>query len=53
MYLANSQKTKQYIATNYDLFTREGLRYAIEKMSFSERSAMLKLKKDSPDQDTL
>ena len=37
MYLAEPKRTISFIEKNYDLFIREGLRYAIEKMPENEK----------------
>ena len=45
MYLAEPKRTIRFIEQHYDLFIREGLRYAIEKMPEVEKNRLLKLQK--------
>jgi len=49
MYLAEPKRTIRFIEQHYDLFIREGLRYAIEKMPEVERNRLLKLQKKGED----
>lgn len=42
---SNRERAIKFIEDNYDLYSREGLRYAIEKLDMEERNRLLNYKK--------
>jgi len=48
LYLSDPEATVKFITDNYEFFSREGLRYALEKMPIILRNKLMKWKEGDP-----